>query len=113
MSSSDIRCSGERSVAEFDLTIDSQKKKSVENGEEEHTEERQQVPAFIWFSILLTLLDSQFLFLDKLPRYLVDRLLTLPHSMGRLVRLLLDQRRMTGPENKSLRRNVDISESMN
>jgi len=41
ISSSDIRCSGGRSVAALDLTVDSQVKEWNDGGAEKHTEERQ------------------------------------------------------------------------
>jgi hypothetical protein len=65
------------------------KKRSTENRAEKHTEERQQVPAFVRFPTILALLDFLFLLLDELHRYAIDRLLTLTHDTRRLVRLLL------------------------
>jgi len=73
------------------------KKRPTGNRAEKHTEERQQVPAFVRFPTIFALLDSLFFLLDELHRYTIDRLLTLTHDMRRLVRLLLGQRRMTGP----------------
>ena len=97
MSSSDTRCSGGRSIAALDLTIGSHKKKTTESRTEKHTEERQQVPAFVRFPTVLALLDSPFFLLDELHCYTIDCLLTPTHDMRRLVRLLLGQRRTTGP----------------
>jgi len=64
---------------------------------EKHTEERQQVPAFVRFPTALTLLDLPFFFSDELRRDTIDHLVTLTNGTRRLVRLLLGQRRTIGP----------------
>ena len=83
-------------------------KSPLRNTAERHTEERQQVPAFVHFPTVLALLDSPSFLLDELHRYATDRLSTPTHDMRRLVRLLLGQRRMTGPRTILTKRRSNI-----
>ena len=97
ISSSEIRCSGERSVAALDIiTIHSQNEYDEMADSVKNKRSDSRSPASICFPAELAVLHHPLLLLDELPRYTIDCLSTLTHNICRPIRLVGSQHRMTG-----------------